>query len=212
MSDATEASSQFKPDKESAWTDPPEQDRWVLDPSALDREINNIRADYREKEQTTNQVETWQISTPKRTSLHFALVYKHCIKDEFEKNSVDSNSLFSYDHHANFTDTSHDNTSKDTNRYTSIIEATDSTAFKLAMGASGIYVSYVYYGHIQEDLFLYQSTSPLMSGEKFHYVWMLQAMESLIIVLFGGIMMFWCDTNMSSLPRRPFFFSPAPRK
>lgn len=82
--------------------------------------------------------------------------------------------------------------------------STDSTPIKLLFGATGIYISYLFYGHIQEDLFLYQSP---YSGDKFHFSWMLQALESLVIVSFGFMLMLRFDTDMQSLPRRKFFQS-----
>lgn len=89
----------------------------------------------------------------------------------------------------------------------SITRSTSSKAFKLLFGASGIYLSYLIYGHIQEDLFLYQSP---YSGDKFHFAWMLQALESFVIVCFGSIMMLLrFHTDMKSLPQRKFFQSGA---
>ena len=51
----------------------------------------------------------------------------------------------------------------------------------LIYGAAGIYMSYLYYGHIQEDLFRYQSAS----GEAFRSVWLLQSLESIANIAMG---------------------------
>ena len=70
----------------------------------------------------------------------------------------------------------------------------------LIYGTAGIYMSYLYYGHVQEDLFRYRSPS----GEAFRSVWLLQSMESIANIsmglagrrLFGG---------RSGLQLQPFF-------
>jgi len=55
---------------------------------------------------------------------------------------------------------------------------------RLLFGAAGIYGAYLYYGHVQEDLFRYQSED----GQYFRSVWMLQTLESaanIVVGLFG---------------------------
>jgi hypothetical protein len=54
-----------------------------------------------------------------------------------------------------------------------------SNAFKLLIGAGGIYASFLYYGSLQEDVFHYTSAS----GEKFKYAWFLQVLGACLIAL-----------------------------
>lgn len=56
-----------------------------------------------------------------------------------------------------------------------------SKAGQLFVGAMGIYAAYLYYGHLQEDLFRYRNDS----GEGFRYVWFLQVMESAVTAIIG---------------------------
>jgi hypothetical protein len=48
-------------------------------------------------------------------------------------------------------------------------------AWRLMWGATGIYIAYLYYGHIQEDLFRFRAAD----GSNFHFAWFLQVLESL---------------------------------
>ncbi len=48
-------------------------------------------------------------------------------------------------------------------------------SLKLLFGAGGIYAAFLYYGSLQEDVFHYKS----VDGEKFKYVWFLQALGNI---------------------------------
>lgn len=82
--------------------------------------------------------------------------------------------------------------------------SSSSSLIKLLFGASGIYSAYLFYGHIQEDLFLYESPT---SGEKFRFAWLLQTIESFVIVTLGLIMMRFVKSDINSLPKLQFFQS-----
>ena len=62
-------------------------------------------------------------------------------------------------------------------------------AVKLAFGAAGIYSCYLLYGHVQEDLFSYETdaSSDMTVDRKFRHVWFLQVMECTINVIVGII-------------------------
>mmetsp|Transcript_124921 Transcript_124921/g.233596 ORF Transcript_124921/g.233596 Transcript_124921/m.233596 type:complete len:367 (+) Transcript_124921:79-1179(+) len=53
----------------------------------------------------------------------------------------------------------------------------------LIFGAAGIYGAFMYYGYLQEDVFLFEDAS----GQKFTQVWFLQAIEALANVIIGFI-------------------------
>lgn len=55
------------------------------------------------------------------------------------------------------------------------------TFSQLVIGALGIYVAYLYYGDIQEDIFRFEDKG----GERFTYVWFLQMLESLMNMAVG---------------------------
>jgi solute carrier family 35 (UDP-galactose transporter), member B1 len=55
---------------------------------------------------------------------------------------------------------------------------------QLVFGAAGIYISYLYYGLVQEDLFRYRSPT---TGAAFTQVWALQAVESSVTWGFGAL-------------------------
>jgi len=75
---------------------------------------------------------------------------------------------------------------------------------KFVWGATGIYVAYLYYGHVQEDLFRYQS----INQQKFKAVWMLQAMESLANVVVGYAGRYHNGSKKTSLRQvTPYFGS-----
>jgi UDP-galactose transporter B1 len=71
---------------------------------------------------------------------------------------------------------------------------------RLLFGAAGIYGAYLYYGHVQEDLFKYRS----IDGSSFHAVWLLQTLESAANIVVGlvGRRVFGGRANLSL---RPFF-------
>lgn len=101
---------------------------------------------------------------------------------------------------------------------TSLIESSDggsmscaksdlpsNSALKLVFGAFGIYSSYLVYGHVQEDLFLYKSP---INGENFTYAWLLQSLESFVIVSLGSVALFLSKTTeINTMPKRHFFQS-----
>jgi len=54
---------------------------------------------------------------------------------------------------------------------------------KLLIGAGGIYVAFLYYGSLQEDVFDYEA----QDGSKFHQAWFLQVLEALANLVVGFI-------------------------
>jgi UDP-galactose transporter B1 len=56
-------------------------------------------------------------------------------------------------------------------------------AVKLCFGAAGIYLAYLSYGNMQENLFRFQAND----GTKFRYVWFLQVLESLVNIGVGAM-------------------------
>jgi solute carrier family 35 (UDP-galactose transporter), member B1 len=56
-----------------------------------------------------------------------------------------------------------------------------SDAWKLLFGAGGIYVAFLWYGSLQEDVFLFQTDD----GSKFTFVWFLQCMEASANIVVG---------------------------
>lgn len=56
-------------------------------------------------------------------------------------------------------------------------------AMKLLWGVGGIYIAFIYYGSLQEDVFIH--TSSAGDGSKFKQAWFLQVLESLANVIFG---------------------------
>ena len=52
---------------------------------------------------------------------------------------------------------------------------------QLLFGVSGVYVAYLYYGFVQEELFRYRSAD----GGAFRYAWFLQVMESAASIVLG---------------------------
>jgi hypothetical protein len=61
-------------------------------------------------------------------------------------------------------------------------DVTRRPALQLLFGATGICTAYLYYGHVQEDLFRYQSPS---ASASFTSVWLLQALESVANIAVG---------------------------
>jgi UDP-galactose transporter B1 len=59
-------------------------------------------------------------------------------------------------------------------------------AFKLLIGAGGIYAAFLYYGKLQEEVFHYKA----LDGSKFTQAWFLQALEALANVIVGAIGLF----------------------
>eukprot|EP00584_Thalassiosira_punctigera_P010820 CAMPEP_0172547280 /NCGR_PEP_ID=MMETSP1067-20121228/16854_1 /TAXON_ID=265564 ORGANISM="Thalassiosira punctigera, Strain Tpunct2005C2" /NCGR_SAMPLE_ID=MMETSP1067 /ASSEMBLY_ACC=CAM_ASM_000444 /LENGTH=410 /DNA_ID=CAMNT_0013334349 /DNA_START=79 /DNA_END=1311 /DNA_ORIENTATION=- len=97
---------------------------------------------------------------------------------------------------------------------------TKTQALQLLFGAGGIYASFLYYGSLQEDVFLYESED----GTKFTMAWFLQVLESGANVAFGAAALVIMgltgngsgdDANGSSrwwggtpnLPKKPFLSS-----
>jgi UDP-galactose transporter B1 len=77
-------------------------------------------------------------------------------------------------------------------------------ALKFLFGAGGIWCAYLYYGSLQEDVFLFTSES----GDKFTQAWFLQFLEALANVLVG-----WMGRQLTggvpNLPLQQFFLSGA---
>lgn len=75
---------------------------------------------------------------------------------------------------------------------------------KFLFGAGGIWCAYLYYGSLQEDVFLFTSES----GDKFTQAWFLQFLEALANVLVG-----WMGRQLTggvpNLPLQQFFLSGA---
>ncbi|GAX13219.1 hypothetical protein FisN_17Hh151 [Fistulifera solaris] len=69
---------------------------------------------------------------------------------------------------------------------------------RLLFGAAGIYSAYLYYGHIQEDLFKYRSTD----STSFQSVWLLQSLECFANIFVGlvGRRIFGGRANLSLRP------------
>jgi len=77
---------------------------------------------------------------------------------------------------------------------------------QLAIGAGGIYASFLYYGSLQEDVLTYKSAD----GEKFTYSWFLQVLEAFANVILGGLLMFVLEGNrLTSVPQFPYLISGA---
>jgi UDP-galactose transporter B1 len=77
-------------------------------------------------------------------------------------------------------------------------------AWRLLWGATGIYVAYLYYGHIQEDVFRFRAAD----GSKFHFVWFLQVLESLGNICVGLVGRYMLG-GTEGLPLGPFVSSGA---
>ena len=67
---------------------------------------------------------------------------------------------------------------------------------KLALGATGIYVFFILYGIVYEDLINFRTST----GERFEQVWLMQAVEALVncIVSGFGIMTMTVSINQQS--------------
>jgi UDP-galactose transporter B1 len=77
--------------------------------------------------------------------------------------------------------------------------------WRLMWGATGIYMAYLYYGHIQEDLFFrFQAAD----GSKFRYAWFLQVLESLANICVGLVGRYMLG-GTAGLPLGPFVSSGA---
>jgi solute carrier family 35 (UDP-galactose transporter), member B1 len=82
-----------------------------------------------------------------------------------------------------------------------------STAIRqLLIGASGIYGAYLYYGHVQEDLFRYRQAD---TGQPFNFFWALQMAESLVTLGIGYVGRKCWGSGSHDLPLAPFFKSGA---
>jgi UDP-galactose transporter B1 len=69
-------------------------------------------------------------------------------------------------------------------------------AFKLLIGAGGIYTAFLYYGTLQEEVFHYVAAD----GGKFQSAWFLQTLEALANVAFGGMGM-WLSGATNGIPK-----------
>jgi UDP-galactose transporter B1 len=77
-------------------------------------------------------------------------------------------------------------------------------AWRLLWGATGIYVAYLYYGHIQEDVFRFRA----VDGSKFRFAWFLQVLESLANICVGLVGRYLLG-GTTGLPLGPFVSSGA---
>lgn len=79
-----------------------------------------------------------------------------------------------------------------------------SEALKLLWGVGGIYIAFIYYGSLQEDVFIH--TSSAGDGTKFKQAWFLQVLEALANVIFGffGRMLIG---GTSGIPQKMFVIS-----
>jgi len=75
---------------------------------------------------------------------------------------------------------------------------------KLIVGAGGIYAAFLYYGSLQEDVFLYKSAA----GESFKQAWFLQVLEATANVLIGFVGMHLTGAT-PGIPKRMFAISGA---
>jgi UDP-galactose transporter B1 len=84
----------------------------------------------------------------------------------------------------------------------SVSSVTETKVWQLLVGVAGIYGAYLYYGNVQEDLFLYRDAN----GVGFTSVWFLQVLESTVTIAIGyaGRKVFGGRDN---LPVTPFFKS-----
>jgi solute carrier family 35 (UDP-galactose transporter), member B1 len=92
--------------------------------------------------------------------------------------------------------------------------------WQLIMGATGIYLSFLFHGLVQEDLYRYRSPS---SGEHFSLLWSHQVLESTLAILLGYVGRLWfqgssattshsdsagrgnSNNNRTTLPLTPLF-------
>jgi UDP-galactose transporter B1 len=77
-------------------------------------------------------------------------------------------------------------------------------AWRMLWGATGIYVAYLYYGHIQEDVFRFRAAD----GSKFRFAWFLQVLESLANICVGLVGRYLLG-GTAGLPLGPFVTSGA---
>lgn len=85
-----------------------------------------------------------------------------------------------------------------------LVEAKQADALKLLWGVGGIYVSFLYYGSLQEDVFLYESSNG--DGSKFKQAWFLQVLESLANVIIGFLGRKFVG-GTADIPQKMFFIS-----
>eukprot|EP00811_Abedinium_folium_P000538 NODE_10492_length_1347_cov_9.984426.p1 GENE.NODE_10492_length_1347_cov_9.984426~~NODE_10492_length_1347_cov_9.984426.p1 ORF type:complete len:354 (+),score=104.46 NODE_10492_length_1347_cov_9.984426:94-1062(+) len=75
---------------------------------------------------------------------------------------------------------------------------------QLFAGVAGIYVSFIYYGSLLEDVLSF--TSP--TGEKFHFSWFLQVIEALVNTVMGVVLMVVFE-GVRAVPQKPYLISGA---
>jgi solute carrier family 35 (UDP-galactose transporter), member B1 len=98
----------------------------------------------------------------------------------------------------------HSMTSHSTTNSTTTVTST--AVRQLLIGASGIYGSYLYYGHVQEDLFRYRQAD---TGQPFNFFWALQMAESFVTLGIGYVGRKCWGSGSHDLPLVPFFKSGA---
>lgn len=72
-------------------------------------------------------------------------------------------------------------------------------AYKLCFGAGGIYLAFLYYGSLQEDVFLFKAPD----GSTFQFAWFLQFLEASANVVVGYLGRRFIG-GTPNLPMRPF--------
>lgn len=77
---------------------------------------------------------------------------------------------------------------------------------QLCFGAGGVYLAFVYYGSMQEDVTTF--TNP-ETGEKFKFAWFLQVCEAFANVVLGSICMLAIDGYRPGVPQKQYVSSGA---
>lgn len=75
----------------------------------------------------------------------------------------------------------------------------ESSAQRLLLGAVGIYLAYLTYGHVQEDVYQVQA-----DGSRFTFVWFLHFWEALANIAVGFVARTCLGQGTPGLPIRPF--------
>ena len=75
---------------------------------------------------------------------------------------------------------------------------------QLLFGVSGVYISYLYYGFVQEELFRFRS----VDGGSFRYAWFLQVLESTASIVLGVTGRYFCGgRNIRNIPYQGIMLS-----
>ena len=76
---------------------------------------------------------------------------------------------------------------------------------KLLIGAGGIYVCFLSYGSLQEDVTSYVAPS----GDRFVYPWFLQVLEAFMNIIFGGLLAVVWEGGPRRVPQKEYAISGA---